>query len=300
MNLPGIILKNSRHMDKFLNIGAFFFDAFRRFWHRESTHKTVSAVLLLIFLAGLAVIEMNRQGWVPPYLASKLPTSHYMAINLAFLLVLIMEILGMIFALPGSMSRALGKQFEILALIFLRNAFKELSVLPEPISLSHHNEVLWHILSYGFGAVAIFALLGLYTAMQKNLDKALKPGPSLDRFIAAKKNVALCMVVTFCAMGISNIWLKLTDQEVFHFFQSFYTILIFSDILMVLLAQTFLPQFQAVFRNSGYALATLLIRLSLTAPAYTDVLIGLSSVLLAVFLTLVYNKFYTLTPKDYS
>jgi hypothetical protein len=284
-------------MDRFLNITTRLFDDFRRFWHRDATHKTVSGILALIFLVSLAVIELNRQGILPAYLSAQLPRSHYMAINLAFLLVLVMEILGMIFTLPGSMSRALGKQFEILALIFLRNAFKELSVLPEPISLSHHNEVLWHILSYGFGAVAIFALLGVYTAMQKNLDKALKPGPSLDRFIAAKKSVALCMLVTFCGMGLYNIFLKLTGQHVFHFFQSFYTVLIFSDILMVLLAQAFLPQFPAVFRNSGYALATLLIRLSLTAPAYFNVLIGLSSVVLAVFLTLVYNKFYTLKPQ---
>ncbi len=285
-------------MDKLLNICPNRFDDFKRFWHKETTHKTVSGSLVIIFLLSLAVIELNRQGLLPGSMGATIPTSHYMAINLAFLLVLVMEILSMIFTLPGSMSRALGKQFEILALIFLRNAFKELSVLPEPISLSQHNEVLWHILSYGFGAIAIFALLGVYTFMQKNLDKALKPGPSLDRFIATKKSVALCMLTTFCSMGIYNIILKLTGQQVFHFFQSFYTVLIFSDILMVLLAQTFLPQFSAVFRNSGYALATLLIRLSLTAPAYFNVLIGLSSVMLAVFLTLVYNKFYTLKPKD--
>ncbi len=285
-------------MDRFLNIFTSLFDGFHRFWHRETTHKAVSGILVLIFLLSLVVIELNRQGMLPFSLSAQIPISHYMAINLAFLLVLIMEVLGMIFALPGSMSRALGKQFEILALIFLRNAFKELSVLPEPVSLSHHNEVLWHILSYGFGAVAIFALLGVFTAMQKNLDRALKPGPSLDRFIAAKKSVALCILVTFCGMGIYNMFLKLTGQPVLHFFQSFYTVLIFSDILMVLLAQTFLPQFPAVFRNSGYALATLLIRLSLTAPAYFNVLIGLSSVMLAAFLTLVYNKFYTLKPKD--
>ncbi|WDP90598.1 MAG: hypothetical protein HUN04_13200 [Desulfobacter sp.] len=287
-----------RPLDKCLSHGALWFDTFNAFWHRESTHKRVSAVLILIFLAALAVIEANRRGWLAQPLAAQVPVSHYMAINLAFLLVLVIEILSMIFALPGSMSRALGKQFEILALIFLRNAFKELAVLPEPISLSHHNEVLWHILSYGFGAVTIFALLGVYSAMQERLDKALKPGPSLDRFIAAKKNVALCMVIVFCTMGIANTGLKASGQPGFHFFQSFYTVLIFSDILMVLLAQAFLPRFPAVFRNSGFALATLLIRLSLTAPAYINVLIGLSSVVLALCLTLVYNKFYTLTLKD--
>jgi len=285
-------------MDRLLNICTSVFDAFRTFWHREATHKTVSALLVLIFLLSLAVIELNRQGLLPNELALKIPRSHYQAINLAFLLVLIMEIITMIFTLPESMSRAVGKQFEILALIFLRNAFKELSVLPEPISLSHHNEVLWHILSYGFGAIAIFCLLGLYTSLLKNLDKAVLPGPSLTRFIAAKKSVALSMLIVFCGMGIYNLTLKITGLPVFNFFQSFYTVLVFSDILMVLIAQTFLPQFQAVFRNSGYALATLLIRLSLTAPVYLSVLIGLSSVALAVLLTIVYNRFYTFKPKE--
>ena len=280
-------------MDFILNIFTRIFDPVRQFWTRESTHKTVSGILVLTFLLALGTIELNRQGLLPDTLGERIPKSHYMAINLAFTLVLILEVLGMIFTLPGSLSRALGKQFEILALIFLRNAFKELAVLPEPISLSHHHEVLWHILSYGFGAIAIFALLGIYGRMLKKLDETLVPGPSLDRFIAAKKAVALVMLAIFCGMGLYNGQLFLTGKPVFHFFQYFYTTLIFSDILLVLIAQSFLPEFPAVFRNSGYALATLLIRLSLTAPAYYDVLIGLSSVVLAVLLTLVYNQFYT-------
>jgi hypothetical protein len=280
-------------MDFILNIFTQIFDPVRKFWKKESTHKTVSGILVLTFLLALAAIEMNRQGLLPDLLGQNIPKSHYMAINLAFTLVLILEVLGMIFTLPASLSRALGKQFEILALIFLRNAFKELAALPEPISLSHHHEVLWHILSYGFGAVAIFALVGIYAGMLKKLDETLTSGPSLDRFIAAKKAVALVMLVIFCTMGLYNGQLFLTGKPVFHFFQYFYTILIFSDILLVLIAQSFLPEFPAVFRNSGYALATLLIRLSLTAPAYFNVLIGLSSVVLAVLLTLVYNQFYT-------
>ena len=280
-------------MDQVLTIFSRMFDLIRQFWEKETTHKAVSWMLVLIFLLALGVIELNRQGLLSGFLAYNIPTSHYMAINLAFTLVLILEVLGMIFTLPGSLSRALGKQFEILALIFLRNAFKELSVLPEPISLSHHHEVIWHILSYGFGAIAVFALLGLYTCMLKNLNDPLVSLPSLDRFIAAKKAVALIMLAIFCGMGLYNAQLFFTGQSVFHFFHYFYTILIFSDILLVLIAQSFLPEFSAVFRNSGYALATLLIRFSLTAPAYYNVLIGLSSVVLAILLTLVYNRFYT-------
>ncbi len=287
METPG------KKMDLILNIFTRIFDPIRQFWEKETTHKTVSGMLVLTFLFALVTIELNRQGLLPDSLETTIPKSHYLAINLAFTLVLILEVLGMIFTLPASLSRALGKQFEILALIFLRNAFKELAVLPEPISLSQHHEVLWHILSYGFGGVAIFALLGIYAGMLERLDETLAPGPSLTRFIARKKAVALVILIIFCGMGLYNGQLFLARKPVFHFFQYFYTILIFSDILLVLIAQSFLPEFPAVFRNSGYALATLLIRISLTAPAYYNVLIGLSSVVLAVLLTLVYNQFYT-------
>ena len=88
-----------------------------------------------------------------------------------------MEIISMIFTLPHSMSQALGKQFEILALIFLRNAFKQLSDLPEPVSLSHHTYVVYHILAYGFGALAIFALLGCYRIMQGQTGQDRGTGP---------------------------------------------------------------------------------------------------------------------------
>ncbi len=281
-------------MDTILNFFSHIFELTHTFWEKEKTHKFVSSILLVTFIFALGVIEINRQGLFPDFLIKKIPTSHYMAINLAFSLVLILEVISLIFALPASMSKALGKQFEILALIFLRNSFKELSVLPEPINVSGHSEVLWHILSYGGGAIAIFGLLGIYLLLCRNLDKALVPGPSLDRFIKAKKTVGLLMLIIFLCMGCYNTWLIIIGSPGFHFFQYFYTLLIFSDILLVLIAQSFLPQFPALFRNSGYALATLLIRLSLTAPVYYDVLIGIFSITFALILTLVYNKFYTI------
>lgn len=281
-------------MDIFLNLFTAIFESISRFWKNKTTHRFVSGMLVVIFILALGCIEINRQGWMPPVLSGHLPTNHYMAINLAFSLVLILEVISMIFTLPASMSRALGKQFEILALIFLRNSFKQLVDLPEPITLSGHNDVLWHILSYGAGALAIFALLGVYVLTIKNLDEALSSGPALDRFIKAKKCVSLFILVIFIAMGITNIWSIASGASGFDFFSYFYTFLIFSDILLVLIAQAFLPKFPAVFRNSGYALATLLIRLSLTAPIYYNVLIGISSVLFALILTVIYNKFYTI------
>jgi hypothetical protein len=268
-------------------------DILKRLWHRETTHKTLSNFLILIFLTSLAVIEVNRQGMLPPMLGIHVSHSHYAAIYIVFQLVLYIEIISMIFTLPDSMSQAVDKQFEILALIFLRNAFKQLSDLTEPLSLTHHTDVVYHIFAYGFGALAIFGLLGVYRAMLPDLETTVAPGPCLNRFISAKKTVAFCMLLTFFGMGVYDLLLKSQGMDGFDFLLSFYTVLIFSDILMVFLAQGVLPQFHAVFRNSGYALSALLMRLSLATTDYYSVAIGLSSMFFALLLTLIDRRFYS-------
>ncbi|QGY41508.1 hypothetical protein GM415_15740 [Pseudodesulfovibrio cashew] len=271
----------------------YIFDPLHHFWEHDRTQRAVAGVLIFVFLLALAVIEMKRQGWLTGGVAHLVPTSHYMAINLAFTLVLVLEVVSLIFTLPCSISKSVGKQFEILALILLRSAFKGLADFPEPIAITGHEQGLWVILSDGGGAIAIFALLGVYTLLRNKLDETIAGGPTLFKFVAAKKLVALFMLAIFIGMGVKNCLLILSGQHPFHFFQSFYTVLIFSDIMLVLIAQRFLPKFHAVFRNSGFALATLLIRLALTAPPFYNVCIGIGSAVFACFLTLVYNTFYS-------
>jgi hypothetical protein len=269
------------------------FDPLNTWWEKQRTQKVVTGTLVLSFIGALVVIELGRQGLLPGFLQGRLPTSHYQAINIAFTFVLALEVVSLIFTLPGSVSKALGKQFEILALIFIRSSFKEFAALPEPLAFTNQVDVLWRILADGGGAIAIFALLGLYNKLLEKSQETLQPGPVRDRFVASKKSVALALLAIFTGMGLYNCWQFLNGGEFFHFFQHFYTVLIFSDILLVLIAQCFLPEFRGIFRNSGYALATLLIRLSLAAPAFYNVLIGVASALFAVVLTLVYNYFYT-------
>ncbi len=269
------------------------FDRLDTSWEKQRTQKVVTGTLVLSFIAALIVIELNRQALLPGFFQERVPTSHYHAINIAFTFVLALEVVSLIFTLPCSVSKSLGKQFEILALILVRSSFKEFAALPEPIAFNGQVDVLWRILADGGGAIVIFALLGLYTILLEKSQETLPPGLTRDRFVAAKKSVALILLVIFAGMAVYSGWLLLTGGLFFHFFQHFYTVLIFSDILLVLIAQCFLPEFRGVFRNSGYALATLLIRLSLAAPAFYNVLIGVASAVFAVALTLVYNYFYT-------
>ena len=280
-------------MEKIFTVTTSLFDPLHNFWENHATQRIVAGLLVLIFLLSLGLIELNRQGLLPPTFAASLPLTHYMAINLAFTLVLILEVISLIFTLPCSISKALGKQFEILALIFLRSSFKELTLLPEPIAIAGHIDVLWRILSDGVGAIVIFAMLGVYAKMLRKTEEKQMSGVTLFSFVAAKKMVALLMLAVFFGMGAYNGMLLLAGGHSFDFFHFFYTVLIFCDILLVLISQCFQPGFRAVFRNSGYALATLLIRLALTAPPFYNVLIGVISAMLALMLTLVYDRFYT-------
>ncbi|HBR05977.1 MAG TPA: hypothetical protein DD766_02475 [Desulfovibrio sp.] len=268
------------------------FDALHQFWESKGTQRSAALVLVAAFLLTLLGVELSRRGLLPPGLSHMLGGNHFLAVNLAFTLVLIMEVISLIFTLPCSVSKAVGKQIEILAVILLRSAFKHLAQFPEPVVVSEVSEPLLRLLSDGAGALAIFAILGYYHHLQQTARPAILDGASRYAFATAKKIIALVILLCFLVMGSSNLWMGLNSEPMFDFFSAFYTVLIFSDILIVLIAQRYLPHFRAVFRNSGFAVATLIIRLALTAPPYLNAALGVAAALFAVCLILIYNRFW--------
>ncbi|EPR38701.1 hypothetical protein dsx2_0510 [Desulfovibrio sp. X2] len=281
---------------RLLEFGTYLFDPLHSLLERESTHRRITAGLVIVFLLGLAGIELKRQGLLPPPLAALTPDNHFHAVHLAFTLLLALEVVGLIFSLPCSVSKSVGKQFEILALILLRGSFEELVNFPEPVQLEGRFDALWHIVADGVGALAIFVILGFYYRIQRHRTEIMRPQ---DRFafVASKKIVALILLVVFACMAAWNVWLMARGEPHFDFFDSFYTVLIFCDILLVLISQQYLPAFHAVLRNSGYAVATLLLRLSLTAPPIANAAIGVGAGLFALCLTYAYDHLYMQSTK---
>ena len=270
----------------------YLFDPLHHIWEHENMHRKISIFLVIFFLAGLFAIEMKRIGLLPAVMSPIVPRSHFFAIEMAFTVVLIMEVISLIFTIPCFFSRSVGKQFELLALILLRNAFKELSDFPEPISFAGNEEAIMRILSDGFGALLIFALLGLYYLIQgRKQDESMRP-LDLFSFVSAKKGLALLLLGAFTYMGIKSVWLTISGIEHNDFLHDFYTLLILADVLVVLLSQCFQPGFYAVFRNSGFALSTLIIRIALAAPPFYNVLLGLAAALFAILLTVISRRLF--------
>lgn len=270
----------------------YIFDPLHHIWEHEKMHRKISIALVIFFLISLLIIEVKRQGLLLHPFFEFVPTNHFYAISSAFTVVLILEVISLVFTLPCSFSRSVGKQFEILSLILMRNAFKELSKLPEPITFEGSKEAVLYILSDGFGALMIFALLGYYYLVQaKASEESFRP-TDLYAFVAAKKGIALLLLATFAYMGINSGIKTMLDHEHVDFLHQFYTVLILTDILVVLISQCFQPSFYSIFRNSGFALSTLIIRIALAAPPYYNVLLGLTAALFAILLTKVSNNLF--------
>ncbi len=273
------------------------FDMLHHAWEHPKTERRIALLLIATFLGSLVSIELKRWNLLPPALAAITPDNHFHAVNLAFSMLLVLEVMSLIFVLPQSVSKSLGKQFEILTLILLRNSFKELSNMHEPIDVVQDWEAIAHIVTSSLGALIVFILLGVYYRMHRYQGYLRNPMEKL-RYIMTKKILGLILFLVFVSVGAYNLWDFLVNGERHDFFHTFYTVLIFADILLVLVAQRFMPSFHAVFRNSGYLIATLLIRIALSAPPYYDAAVGVGAALFALGVTYATNVFHygTLSP----
>ncbi|EFI34442.1 conserved hypothetical protein [Desulfonatronospira thiodismutans ASO3-1] len=266
------------------------YDALHYVWEHDRTRQTITTVLIGTFLVTLTLTELNRFGMLPDNLGERLPTNPFYSVKLAFTLLLVNELISLIFILPCSVSRAVGKQLEILCLIFLRNAFKELSYFTEPIVLVGQLDAVLRIGANALGAVIIFVLLHFYYRQYVKRSGKGSRGERVYRFISVKKLVSMILLLIFTILGIYHLSFMWMHGEGIPFFAEIYTILVFSDVLLVLVVNRFFPGFNDIFRNSGFAVSTLLMRLSLTAPAFLNVVIGIGAALFALLLAMAYKR----------
>lgn len=274
------------------------YDFIHHVWERPRSQRLMAAIIFFVFVGALIGIECNREGLFPQWLANVVPTNHFHAINLAFTLILAMEVMGLILSISCSLSRSLGKQFEIMVLILLRNAFKELAYLPEPVSLAMGPEPIFRIAISATTALAIFVCLGYYHQLRSKQNYIKSPQERM-LYVISKKMISLFLLCFFVGIACRDAYIFVTTGIEPAFFETIYTVLIFADITLVLVSQRFMPSFHAVFRNSGFVIATLIMRLSLSAASPWDALASLFAALYVLALTWSTNRFTpeTIRPK---
>lgn len=266
------------------------FGRLERLWASALTQRRVGTVLVVTFLGALVTIEANRRGWWPGEMAKALPTNHFYAVDLAFTLLLLFEVIALVLTLAQSVSLSVGKQFEILSLILVRQTFKEFTAFPEPVTWEAVRPAVLDMAAAAGGALVIFVGLGLFYRQQKDVPLSADPDARWS-YVASKKLVALALLLVLGIIGLGDGLRLARGLEPYPFFETFYTVLIFSDVLLVLLALRYSSTYAVVLRNSGFAVSTVFLRLALTGPPLAKAGLGVGALALALALRVAYNRF---------
>lgn len=282
---------------RFLSYINSIYEKIKLFWESKINLYFISVFLVLTFIFSTLLSVLVINDYLHLGVFNENFKNPFFSIEIVFTLLLIIELFGLIFVLARSVANSVGKQFELLSLIFLRDGFKEFSHFGTNLEWSLIKDSFTNMMIYGFGAVIIFAVIGLNKSLQKHI-KLTTTEEEQVQFIRLKKMLALMLLVAFLIVGFLDLKVLIETGSYLHSFHTFYTVLIFSDILIVLIALRFTFNYYKIFRYSAFVLATILIRVSLSVEPVYDVIIGVTASLFILALTITYNYFLRDVPDN--
>ena len=256
--------------------------------------------LMLIGLVHFNIIELND----PLHLLSN-PIA---AIYTPFSFILVYEVYLLVYYLPKSTTIYIGKQYEIMALIVIRRVFKDLSRLelsPDWFSRQHDLEFTFDLLATLILFFLIFVFYRLNSRKNELQDEKTKPSAEIAKFIKIKNVVATVLIPIFLILSVymfsrlvyeSFFSLNLLVSSFFAdvnriFFDDFFTILILTDVFLLLFSLLHTDKFRIVIRNSGYIISTILIKLSFGTEGILNTVLIVVAVLFGVAILAIHNKY---------
>ncbi len=276
---------------KVVNNLVYAYDIIKHKWESPSFMKTLGTSTVLFYLASLLLIELKRIGLLGDYF-SFIPTNHFKSIQLAFTLLLFFEVISMVFSLEKSVSKSMHIQLEILSLILLRSGFKLLGEFPDVITWQTLQTSVFNVFTDAFGALMIFVGVLYIKKFEKNLS-ICRSTDMLKNFIKIKKLLAISLLTIFATLIIIDTINFIREKETFNLFHAIYTTLIFSDVLLVFISLRYSESYLVLFRNSGFALGTVIIRITLSTKPPYNAIMGVIATAFVLALVYFYNKAYS-------
>ena len=273
--------------------------------HRTWLDHLVVNVSILGFFAHLALVFLARTLPHPPALLAALGKNYLSAIYTPFSLILFYEVLMLIAALPESTTQSIAKQYEIVSLIFIRRFFKDIAELDDIGKLTQFSSDVRIIFTDVVAGLFMFLLVTVFLhAGRKRVQPDTLPHESLElkKFISRKKAIALALSVLLISLAVYSLvefaleaWnvayhgaTARLDPNTF-FYGRVFTVMIFTDVLIVILSLAVSDRYELVFRNGAFVISTILIRFSLAVTRPYGASLALTGMLFGIFTLLVYN-----------
>ena len=255
---------------------------------------------LLIGLVDFKILNIND--------STGLLRNPIVAIYTPFSFILIYEVYLLIYYLPKSISRYIGKQYEIVTLILIRRIFKDLSKIkftPDWFEVKGNLQFTYDIVAT---IILFYLILNFYRLNHKKeeKDKDEKPAltPEMVNFVETKKKMATLLVPVLLILAMYSLinWVYenfITVSEVVSsirdinkvFFDEFFTVLILTDVLLLLISFFHTDLFSKVIRNSAFIISTILIKLSFGIEGLLGTVTAVVAVLIGVIIFGIHNQY---------
>lgn len=275
--------------------------------------RTVFILAMAGFLIHLIAIALIHVGWIDAGGSMKGLQSPIDAIYTPFSILLIYEVYCLIYYLPKSITIYIGKQFEIITLITIREIFAEMSSL----TLSSDLQQMYSDIEFIYSMVTILVLFSLIYLFYRQNQKAIRINNNTygqmsrmpekkKKYEYAKKILTLVVGLIFIVLAIINLtewlfnnhtlfdFLQNTKPATKEFFSSFFMVLILNDVLVLLFSFAITDNFPKVIRNSGFVISTTLIKLSFSVSGLASHLLVIMAVLFGTLILILYKRYKTI------
>ena len=268
---------------------------------------TVAAVGFLVHLLVIGIARLFPD--LPQTLFEGIDESPLHAVYTPFSVILFYEVMLLVFALAASHTGEIAKQYQIISLIVVRGVFKDIG--------SFHNLENWlaepaavkAVMIDMAGAVLMFLIVTGFTLL-RHVTPKMTTHRDLEGFIQLKKAVAVLLLVVLVVLAFINLasWAGLVerlpvvlapppiDVDLF-FFPRFFEFMIFTDVFLLIVSLAYYDRYQYVFRNAGFVISTILLRVSLSTPKPYDVALALIAMLYGLAVLGVFTCFATIEQK---
>ncbi len=259
--------------------------------------------LLLVALAKLDILQLNDY--------SRMFENPISAIYTPFSFILIYEVYLLVYYLPKSTTIYIGKQYEIITLIVIRRIFKDLANLEFTsgwFNIKYDLQFTYDLIATILLFLLIFIFYRLNERKEGEPHKNSQFSPEMMKFIRLKNVMAMCLIPIFLLLAVYGLsrWVhwnffsigqmvdSIKDANSI-FFNDFFTVLILTDVLLLLISFLYTDKFNKVIRNSGFIISTILIKLSFGIDGILNTILITVAVLFGVIILFIHNQFEKIT-----
>lgn len=275
-----------------------------RWYDVLSTERNVGRIERLIisfaligFALHLLLIFLARHDAFGADMVLRLQTNYLKAIYTPFSIILFYEVLTLVIILPRSIAIFIGKQYEIVTLITIRSFFHDIADYdldePEIYTFGFLGEISLDLI----GALLLFFLTTVYYRIFAGTKKSrADPSSKRTRIIQIKKAAAVILSGLLLVLSVASLtgWLEelyragVTGGDFPNpngvFYNDFFTVMIFVDVFLLILSFIYSGTYDLIFRNAGFVISTILVRVALTAERPFTIYFALTAVLFGVLL----------------